>query len=318
MGVKLLFRQRSIAGQDVWSGTVKLKQTLAVFIYQKKFASARRPYGIILLGLLLSCLFIEPLQAQEIPTATPDAEGIIYAIVQPNDSLWGIAGRHGLTLAELLSLNNLTEDALIQPGDRLIVGIVASPTPEPTATAAATRLPPTPTQTQLPAPPTVICLVAFTDENADGQRETDEPLQAGVAFTVFTDEAVVGNYVTDGESEPYCLTDLAPGDYQITRSVGRDETLTNSGNRTVILAEGDQVILGFGGFLGATLVATAVPPTQLPAATIGSANATVLPAQTAIPVEGENRAGRSFLIGAGILIGILLMGAAVFLARTRT
>lgn len=280
----------------------------------------QRPYYILLLGLL-SCLFVKQLFAQALPTATPDAEGIIYAIVQPNDALWSIAARHGITLTELLSLNNLTEDALIQPGDRLIVGIVeppTTPTPEATSTTAVTRPPPTPTQTALPAPPTVICLVAFTDENANGLREAAEPLQAGVAFTVFTDEAVVGNYVTDGETEPYCLTDLVPGNYQITRSVGRNETLTNSGNRTVILAEGDQVLLGFGGFFGATLVATAVSPTQSPAATIGSPNATVLPAQTVIPTENENNVGRPFLIGAGFLIGILLMGAAVFLARTRT
>ena len=80
--------------------------------------------------ILLSCflssgllLWLQPtvLQAQDLPTATPDAEGIIYAIVQPNDSLWAVAARSGISLTELLDLNNLTENALIQPGDRLIV-----------------------------------------------------------------------------------------------------------------------------------------------------------------------------------------------------
>ena len=249
------------------------------------------------------------------PTATPDAEGIIYVIVQPNDTLSAIAFRSGISLTELLNLNNLTEETLIRPGDRLIVGIVATPTPEASPTLAATREPPTPTATLLPGPVTAVCLVAFSDENGNGEREPGEPLQAGVAFTVFTAEAVVANYVTDGISEPYCLTDLEAGDYQITRSVGREETLTNSGNRTVILAAGDQVLLGFGGLIGPTPLPTAVPATR-PANPIGSEASDTLIVPT--PPAEENSPGRPFLIGAGILIGLLLIGAAVFLSRNRT
>jgi hypothetical protein len=270
-------------------------------------------------GLLLWPGLSPVLQAQALPTATPDAEGIIYAVVQPNDSLWGIAARAGISLTELLDLNNLTEDALIQPGDRLIVGIVeATPTPEASPTLVATREPPTATNTPQPGPVTAVCLVAFSDENGNGERESTEPLQAGVAFTVFTAESVVANYVTDGISEPYCLMDLASGDYQITRSVGRGETLTNSGNRTVILDAGDQVMLGFGGLVGSTPVPTAVPPTQ-PAAIIGGSNGNGTPETliVATPTAMENDAGRPFFIGAGILIGILLIGTAVLIGRKR-
>jgi hypothetical protein len=268
-------------------------------------------------GLLLWHESTPVLQAQTLPTATPDAEGIIYDIVQPNDSLWAIAVRAGISLTELLDLNNLTEDALIQPGDRLIVGIVAAtPTPEASPTLVATREPPTPSRTPLPGPVTAVCLVAFSDENGNGEREPTEPLQAGVAFTVFTAESVMANYVTDGISEPYCLTDLAPGDYQITRSVGRGETLTNSGNRTVILGAGDQVMLGFGGLIGSTPVPTAVSPTQ-PAAIIGNGE-TPETLIVVTPTTNENEAGRPFFIGAGILIGILLIGTAVLISRKRT
>lgn len=266
------------------------------------------------LVLLLWLMAAPQLQAQDVPTATPDANGVIYAEVLPNDSLWGIAARAGISLTELLTLNNLTENALIQPGDLLIVGIVATPTPEATPTTAVTRQPPTPTATVPPPPPTVICLVAFTDENGNGEREPAEPLQAGVAFTVFTAESVVANYVTDGVSEPYCLTELAAGNYQVTRSVGRGEMLTNSGNRTVILAAGDQVMLGFGGYLGTAVPITpepAIEPTQ-PVAVVGSA---VTPEAVENAAAEETAARRPFLIGAGILIGLLLMGTAVFLRR---
>ncbi|MEZ4593924.1 MAG: LysM peptidoglycan-binding domain-containing protein [Chloroflexota bacterium] len=281
-------------------------------------------------SLLLWLAAVPALHGQELPTATPDANGVIYAEVLPNDSLWGIAARAGISLTELLTLNNLAENALIQPGDLLIVGMVATPTPEATPTTAVTRQPPTPTATVPPPPPTVICLVAFTDENGNGEREPAEPLQAGVAFTVFTAESVVANYVTDGVSEPYCLTELAAGNYQVTRSVGRDETLTNSGNRTVILAAGDQVMLGFGGYLGvlpegtppsaepsggvATVTPPAIEPTQ-PVAVIGSGQAEATP-EALVVAEPEGASGiLPFLIGAGILIGLLLMGTAVFLSR---
>ncbi|WP_420629475.1 LysM peptidoglycan-binding domain-containing protein [Candidatus Leptofilum sp.] len=279
-------------------------------------------------SLLLWLVFAPQLQGQDLPTATPDAEGIIYAEVLPNDSLWAIAARAGISLTELLDLNNLTEDALIQPGDRLIVGIVtATATPEVSPTPTATREPPTPTITAPPPPVTAICLVAFADENGNGEREPTEPLQAGVAFTVFTSASVVANYVTDGVSEPFCLTDLAAGNYQVTRSVGRDETLTNSGNRTVILATGDQVMLGFGGFAGQTATPalsdgeTAVPhmpeptnPPTHPAAVIGDVPES---ATLAADSPGEEGAARPFLIGAGILIGILLMGTVVFMSQKR-
>lgn len=253
------------------------------------------------------------LHAQDSPTPTPDSDGVITVIVQPNDALWSIAARANISLATLLDLNNLTEDAFIQPGDRLIIGFAATPTAVSSPTSAATRLPSTPWPTAPPPPPTVICLVAFNDSNGNGQREAEEPLQAGVAFTLFTDEAVVANYVTDGLTEPYCLTDLLPGSYQITRSVGREETLTNSGNRSVTLLAGDQVMLGFGGVIGATPTAAAVSPTQFPAATIGNgASATAAPG-----VEGNDEE-RPFPIGVGILIGILLIGAAVFFSRRQS
>lgn len=286
----------------------------------------QRWFWLLLFSGLLMWLKPAPgLLAQDLPTATPDAEGIIYAVVQPNDSLWAIAARSGISLTELLDLNNLTENSLIQPGDRLIVGIVAAtPTPEASPTAVATREPPTPTATSPPPPTTVICLVAFLDENGNGEREPTEPLQAGVAFTVFTAESVVANYVTDGVTEPFCLTDLAAGNYQVTRSVGRGETLTNSGNRTVILAAGDQVMLGFGGFSGEMVTATAVlatperadSPTQ-PATVIGIGQGEATPDASAASSPDEPATGRPFLIGAGILIGLLLMGTAVLLSRKR-
>ena len=45
---------------------------------------------------------------------------IVHA-VQYGDTLWSIAEAYGITLNELLNLNNLTEDAIILPGNELLV-----------------------------------------------------------------------------------------------------------------------------------------------------------------------------------------------------
>src|SRR5690606_24201492 len=94
------------------------------------------------------------------PTATPDADGVIYYEVQPGDSYWSIAARHGLSIDEIYELNNAGEGSFVQPGERVVVGQAAppEPTPEPEeesadadaeeaeeAEAAPTEAPPTST-----------------------------------------------------------------------------------------------------------------------------------------------------------------------------
>lgn len=217
------------------------------------------------LFLLLAAALLtnsHPALAQENPTPTADAEGNIFIIVQPNDSLWAIAARAGIPLAELLTLNNLTESSIIAPGDRLLIGRVepiVTPTESgPPPTPTATRPPPPPTTTAVPPSPTAICLKAFADLNRDGRHNAGEPFKASVAFTIFTNQAVIGNYVTDGVSEPYCLENLTPGDYNITRSVAPGETLTTQGDWTISLAPGNVVELAFGSYTAVTPIITAI------------------------------------------------------------
>lgn len=93
--------------------------------------------------------------------------------------------------------------------------------------------------------------------NRDGQHNAGEPFKAAVAFTVFTEQAVIGNYVTDGVSEPHCWENLAAGDYKITRSIGQGETLTTQGDWTISLVPGNVIELAFGSYTAVTPIATA-------------------------------------------------------------
>jgi LysM repeat protein len=77
----------------------------------------------------------------------PDDNGAIYHEVQPGQTAWTIAAYYEVGLAELLALNNLTENSILNPGDILLVRPPESPTstpPSPLPTVAALKTPTTP------------------------------------------------------------------------------------------------------------------------------------------------------------------------------
>jgi hypothetical protein len=251
---------------------------------------------------------------------TPDAEGIIYVQVQPNDALWSIAARAGLSLPELLALNNLTEDAIVQPGDLLMVGRVTPvPTETPIPSPTPTLPPPTAVATDSPSN-TAICLAAFDDANQDGRQDATEPLKAGVVFTVFNDSAVVGNYVTDGLAEPYCLEGLQPGTYSVTRSVATGETLTTVGNWELVLAHNTVLTQLFGSFVGEPLVAeggeTAVTASPDLPATPALAEAVATGAESGESLPTASLLSRP-IVWVGLVSLILLGSVLLFWARRR-
>ncbi len=272
-----------------------------------------------------AALFLPARLAAQEPTPTPDAEGVIIIIVQPNDTLWAISARAGLTLQELLALNGLSETDFILPGQQLIIGYGEPPT-TPTAdvslTPTATLPPPTPGPPTATPPRTAVCLSAFQDVNGNGLHDSDELLQAAVAFTVYTDAAVVGNYVTDGISEPHCIQ-VEPGSYQITRSRTAEERLTTSGNQAISLNLGDVMYLTFGGQSGAAAFATqpaanpgAASDTEGNTAVVIGQEATIVP--TSSPNGGQPDSAISLIpIGAVIIGGLMLTGAIIFIVRTR-
>ena len=202
--------------------------------------------GLFFLCLLL-CALPVTLRAQEFPTSTPDAEGIIYVEVQPNDSLWNIAARAGLTIPQLLELNGLDESVVLQPGDRLIIARVEPPATPTSDVPTPTLPPPTATGTAI-RQRTAMCLLAYDDLDRNGKLDQGEPLRANVAFTVYNEQQVVANYITDGIAEPHCLEDLAPGVYHVTRSITQDETLTTEGDWALTLAGGGVMNLAFGSY----------------------------------------------------------------------
>jgi hypothetical protein len=266
----------------------------------------RLKLSFLLLFLLLTAL---PLHAQGDPTATPDADGRVYIIVQVGDTLWALVDRAGISMEEMLALNNMAIDDLLQPGDKLLIAIIApTVTPTPPATATPTLPPPTAVLTPTP-PPTSICVLAFVDEDGNGIHNAGEPLRPAVAFTIFNQSSVIGNYVTNGISEPFCWEGLATGEYKITRSVGKDEVLTTAGDWTLTLNVGDELELLFGSRTVIGAQATITRPALQPITPTADVSITLTPTPPTSSTNSGDGDGFNFFNLLWLLPVLMILGA---------
>jgi len=144
-----------------------------------------------------------------LPQPTPRPDGCRVHIVQPGDTLFGIALQYGIPMEDLERLNagSLGPNKMIFVGQELVLSCpTATPTPEATPTPVPT---PTPEAGQ-------VCVQAFHDRNGDGVRQPEtEELLPNAVFSLSDATGLVGQYTTDGISEPYCFPGLKPGTYQV-------------------------------------------------------------------------------------------------------
>lgn len=248
--------------------------------------------------------------AQETPTSTPDADGNIFVEVQPNDSLWSIAARANLSLPDLLELNNIDENHVLQPGDLLLIRRVTPPA-TPTSDIPTPTLPP-PTLTPTPIPiHTAICITAFEDLNQDGNFDPGESLRSEVAFTIFNDQTVVNNYISDGVSEPFCLEGLEPGTYHVTRSIARGEILTTAGDWAMELTQGAELNLAFGSYSQDVQLGIVTPDDNAEFATRIAATPILTSSTEDVSGESATNSNTVIIVLLGIGIFALLLGLAV-------
>jgi len=94
-----------------------------------------------------------------VQVSTPGPDGSIIHIVKPGQSLWSIAASYKISLADLLKLNGLTNNAFIFPGDKLTIkpaGANSNPPPVATDGSVTPALGELPIPTATPRQPTAI------------------------------------------------------------------------------------------------------------------------------------------------------------------
>ena len=83
---------------------------------------------------------------------TPAADGNYYHIVKEGQNLSWIAGYYGISLADLLAWNSMTENYVLWPGEKLLLKVTLPATITPTPTPVTPTPIPSPTLTSTPTP----------------------------------------------------------------------------------------------------------------------------------------------------------------------
>lgn len=198
-------------------------------------------------------------------TPTPLPDGSIVHVVVSGDTLFGIALTYNVETDELRRLNagTLGPNDMLSIGDKIVIkpgtGQALPATATPVAVAPANPLPtPTPeggqtddTNPDNPPAPTgdngSICVIAFNDANNDMFRQEDEMPLPNADISIVGNSGLVGNYRTDGISEPYCFPEFAAGQQYIVRHTPPTGYKTDAGAWNLILSAGQvyNVELGY-------------------------------------------------------------------------
>ena len=125
---------------------------------------------------------------QPIVTSTPNPDGSVIHIVQYGETLWTIVDAYGISMADLLAQNGLTEEDAIYPDQELLIipaNITLDDTPQTTGTPGKethTVTPtPSPTETRTPFPTQTVM-----------PAETEEPTEPRPGFlrTIFSGDTL--------------------------------------------------------------------------------------------------------------------------------
>ena len=219
-----------------------------------------KPNRVLLITLLLSLmaaaivLKTEPASAGTMGqavynTPTPNADGQIIYTVQQGDNCTTIYLKTGVSIDQLIALNNLSGDCEVFPDQALILGTV-----EP-----ATATLPGPVDTPTPGAPTPtpfdgsgeVCVVLFEDLDGNQMRsETELYLSGGVisinnrAGTYSETEETTGG--DPALVEPICFEDVPEGQYNLSMGIPDGYIATTSLNYALTVSPGDTVVIGFG------------------------------------------------------------------------
>ena len=182
-------------------------------------------------------------------TPTPNADGQIIYTVQEGDNCTTIYLKTGVSIDQLIALNNLGADCEVIASQELILGTVDPATatlegPVQTTTPGA----PTPTPSEGSGE---VCVVLFEDLDGNQMRaETEMYLSGGVisinnrAGTYSETEETIGGDPT--LVEPICFEGVPEGQYNLSMGIPDGYIATTSLNYALTVSPGDTVVIGFG------------------------------------------------------------------------
>jgi len=185
-------------------------------------------------------------------TPTPGADGRILYTVQAGDTCTRIALLNGITVNQLLQLNQnkLDENCVVIEGDQLLIGL-AGAAGTPTVGASPTPATPVPTATPFTGT-TEICVLLFDDRNGDAMRQEAEPAIAGGAVSVTENNgeySAAQDTLINPDPEAYqgiCFTDVPEGTYTVSVAIPDNYNATMLLSYELEVNAGDIAFVDFG------------------------------------------------------------------------
>lgn len=261
-------------------------------------------------GLCIALIWL----AAMLTVGAQDSGDLVHTVAA-GETLISIAGAYGVTLEQLLTLNELDRDAILPIGRQLIVipegdlvdeeeqisengetdeaAVVAIRTvsvaglpPAPLVAADAPMMDPADFSPRL-------CLAVFADANQNGMREPGEDyLEGATVLLLDAADAEVLQYRTDGQSEPHCRRDLLRRTYLIRALAPAGFGLTSAASLSLDLRAGGDIQVEFGALAG---YEAAGAPLLQPAAQDDT------PADTSRPAILRELSGLFVLVLAGLV-----------------
>jgi len=113
-------------------------------------------------------------------TSTPGPDGSIQHEVQSGESLYTIADLYNMDFNELAALNNYTQDAILYPGQMLLIRAALPPTATPEPTFTPTPIIPTATRRPTRTPTPLVTALAEAPQPTAMLSPTPASILAGV------------------------------------------------------------------------------------------------------------------------------------------
>ncbi len=213
---------------------------------------------LILLGLTLMALVIllivEPASAGTLDqatysTPTPNVDGQIIYTVQEGDNCTVIFLKTGVTIDQIIALNNLGAACEVFPSQQLILATVepATATLEgPVQTPTPGALTPTPSEGS-----GEVCVVLFEDLDGNQMRAEAEMYLSGGVISINnragtyseTEETIGGDPAV---VETVCFEDVPEGEYNLSMGIPDGYIATTSINYALTVSPGDTIVIDFG------------------------------------------------------------------------
>jgi LysM repeat protein len=159
-----------------------------------------------------------------------------------------------------------------------------------------------------------VCVSLFEDLNQNRLFEDNESLLSGGAVDISQDGATVATYTTDGQNEPHCISELAPGNYIASMTPPTGYGMTTPTRLSIPLTSGTSLNIEFGAAQGVQVAAA--PPDA--AEELGNSADEVAPA-TGANLFSENIVAISGIVVAA-LAGVVVVagiGATILLRRSQ-